>query len=328
MVKVFEAILTVLAGVVGAYAVYFILNKLAELMPGRWEDRIKPYFYILPAIAIVAVIVLYPTIQTINFSFANADSTAYVGLKNYTELLGSGNFHQTLFNTLLWMIVAPAATIFVGLIVATLADRLGPKTEKLSKTIIFLPMAIGAVGAATIWKFVYVYSTPGSPQIGLQNAIWTGPLGQSPVDWLGNQNLHFNTFELIIILLWLQIGYSMVLLSAAIKSVPGDTVEAARIDGANEFQIFRRILVPQIRPTIITVFITVLIGVMKIFDLIYVMEGAGQANTNVVGVQFYQELFTNQNTGHAAAIVVMLMVAVIPVMIYQVRHFRAQEANR
>ena len=328
MVKVLEAILTVLAGVVGAYGVFFVLNKLAELMPGGWEDRVKPYLYVLPAIVIVAVIVLYPTLQTINFSFANADSSAYVGLKNYTELLGSSDFQNTLFNTLIWMIIAPAATIFLGLIVATLADRLGPKAEKLSKTIIFLPMAIGAVGAATIWKFVYVYSTPGQPQIGLQNAIWTG-LGRSPVDWLGQQSLHFNTFELIVILLWLQIGYSMVLLSAAIKGVPGDTVEAARIDGANEFQIFRRILVPQIRPTIITVFITVLIGVMKIFDIIYVMEGAGQNNTSVIGIAFYEEEFTNQNTGeHAAAIVVILMVAVIPVMVYQVRNFRAQEAAR
>lgn len=327
MVKIFEAILTVLAGVVGAYVLYFVLNKVAELLPGKWEERIKPYFYVLPAIAIVAIIVLYPTVQTINYSFANADSTAYVGLANFRELLSSSDFHATLFNTLLWMVVAPAATIAVGLVVATLADRLSPRSEKLSKTIIFLPMAIGAVGAATIWKFVYVYSTPGSPQIGLQNAIWTG-LGRQPIDWLGQQKLHFNTFELIIILLWLQIGYSMVLLSAAIKGVPGDTVEAARIDGANEFQIFRRVLVPQIRPTIITVFITVLIGVMKIFDLIYVMEGAGQNNTSVIGVQFYQELFTNQNTGHAAAIVVMLMIAVIPVMIYQVRNFRAQEANR
>lgn len=327
MGKIIEALLIVLGGVVGAYVVYFVLNKLAELLPGRWEDRIKPYFYVLPAIVLVAVIVLYPTLQTINFSFANADSTSYIGLKNYTQLLGSSDFHQTLFNTLLWIIVAPAATIILGLVVATLADRLGPRSEKLSKTIIFLPMAIGAVGAATIWKFMYVYSTPGSPQIGLQNAIWTG-IGKAPVDWLGQQKLHFNTFELIIIVLWLQIGYSMVLLSAAIKSVPADTVEAARIDGANELQIFWRVLVPQIRPTIITVFITVLIGVMKIFDLIYVTEGAGQNNTSVIGIQFYIEEFTNQNTGHAAAIVVMLMIAVIPVMIYQVRHFRAQEANR
>lgn len=324
--KFATAFYTVVAGVAGAYVLYAILNFVAELLPGRWEERIKPFFFVFPAVAVVAVYLIYPTLQTIFYSFANSDSTKLVGLKNYTDLLGDSDFHQTLLNTLLWIIFAPAATIALGLLVATLADRLGSRGEKFSKTIIFLPMAVGAVGAATVWKFVYQSAPASSPQIGLQNAIWT-KLGNSPVSWLQQQTLHFNSFELMIVFLWGQIGFSMVLLSAAIKGVPVDTIEAARIDGANELQIFFRVIVPQIRITIVTVFITVLIGVLKIFDVIYVLTN-GQFNTNVIGVEFWNQINTAQNNGRAAAIVVILLVAVSPVMIYQVKQFRAQEASR
>ena len=210
--------------------------------------------------------------------------------------------------------------------VATLADRLGPQSEKLSKSIIFLPMAISGVGAATIWRFIYEARPEGEPQIGLQNAVWTA-LGFDPVAWLQVDTLHFNSFLLMVILIWAQVGFSMVLLSAAVKGVPVDTLEAARIDGANERQIFFRVIVPQIWATVITVFITVLISVMKIFDVVYVMTN-GNFNTDVIAVNFFNELFRNGNNGRASAIVVMLMIAVLPVIIYQVRHFRAEEAAR
>jgi len=325
--QILNTLITIVVGVGAAAALYFVLNKLAELLPGKWENRVKPYLYVLPAVAVVSVYLIYPTLQTIEYSLANADSTRLVGLRNYTSLLTDSEFvHDTLFNTLLWMVVAPAASIVVGLIVATLADRLRPRAEKLSKTVIFMPMAIGAVGAATIWRFVYATVPAGQSQIGIQNAIWT-KLGGNPVNWLGTTSLHFNSFELMVMFLWGQIGFSMVLLSAAIKGVPTETVEAARIDGATELQIFFRVIVPQIRLTIITVFITVLIGVMKIFDVVYVMTD-GQFNTNVIGVEFYNQLFTNQDNGKAAAIVVMLLVAVAPVIYYQIQQFRAQEARR
>ncbi len=320
--KILTAILTIMVGIAAAYVLYFLLNLLAEALPGRWEDRIKPYFFVFPAVAVVAIYLIYPTLQTIFYSFANSDSTKIVGLQNYSDLLGSSDFRDTLFNTLLWILLVPAATIALGLIVATLADKLSTLGEKTSKTLIFMPMAIGAVGAATVWKFVYQRS----PNIGLQNAIWT-KLGNDPVDWLFNQTAHLNTFELMIAFLWGQIGFSMVLLSAAIKGVPVDTIEAARIDGANELQIFFRVIVPQIRVTIVTVFITVLIGVLKVFDIVYVLTN-GNANTNVIGVEFWNQLNTNQNNGEAAAIVVILLVAISPVMYYQVRQFRAQEASR
>jgi alpha-glucoside transport system permease protein len=187
-------------------------------------------------------------------------------------------------------------------------------------------MAISGVGQATIWRFIYEARPEGEPQIGLQNAVWTA-LGFDPVAWLQVSTLHFNSFLLMIILIWAQVGFSMVLLSAAVKGVPIDTLEAARIDGANERQIFFRVIVPQIWATVITVFITVLISVMKIFDVVYVMTN-GNFNTDVIAVRFFNELFRNGNNGRAAAIVVMLMIAVLPVIVYQVRHFRAEEAAR
>jgi alpha-glucoside transport system permease protein len=326
MIRVINALLAIVGGVGAALLLYWILNKLVEMLPTKWEERLKPWVFIAPAVAAIAFFLIYPAIRTFILSFANAQSTAWVGFENYTDLLGSSDFRNTLYNTLLWIAVVPAATVVLGLGVAVLADRLGPQSEKLSKSIIFLPMAISGVGQATIWRFIYEARPEGEPQIGLQNAVWTA-LGFDPVAWLQVDTLHFNSFLLMIILIWAQVGFSMVLLSAAVKGVPVDTLEAARIDGANERQIFFRVIVPQIWATVITVFITVLIGVMKIFDVVYVMTN-GNFNTDVIAVRFFNELFRNGNNGRAAAIVVMLMIAVLPVIVYQVRHFRAEEAAR
>jgi alpha-glucoside transport system permease protein len=325
LAKALTALVTVAIGIGGALAVYYLLNKIAELLPERWEDRIKPYFYILPAFLAITVYLVYPAILTVINSFKDRFSREWVGTKNYTELLGSDNFRQTLFNTLLWILIVPAVTVILGLLVATLADRLQPRGEKLAKTVIFLPMAISMVGAATIWRFVYYAAPKGQNQIGLQNAL-LGIFGKDPVAWLQQSQFHLNSLLLMVVLLWSQIGFSMVLLSAAVKGVPIDTMEAARIDGASERQIFFRVVVPQIKGTIITVFITVTIGVMKIFDIVYVMTN-GNFNTNVLGNEFFNQFATNFNSGAAAAIVVMLMLAVVPIMWYQVRHFKAEEAN-
>ncbi|MGZ5416280.1 MAG: carbohydrate ABC transporter permease [Nocardioides sp.] len=324
--KLINAIIAVIAGVGGAVILYFLLNKLAEILPGRWEDRVKPFLYLLPAYLAIGIFLIYPAIRTIILSFADRDSIEFVGIRNYTELLTDDQFQQTLFNTFLWIAIVPAATVALGLGVAVLADRLKPGSEKFTKTLIFMPMAISMVGASTIWRFVYEARPAGQPQIGIQNAVVVA-LGFDPVVWLQQQTLHLNSLFLMIILIWAQVGFSMVLLSAAVKGVPDETLEAARIDGANERQIFVRVVVPQIWPTVITVFITVLIGVMKVFDIIYVMTN-GNFNTNVIALDFYNQLFTNGNAGYASAIVVMLMIAVLPVMIYQVRQFRQQEAAR
>jgi alpha-glucoside transport system permease protein len=326
VIKVLNALIAVVGGVAGAVVLYYLLNKLAEALPGRWEDRVKPYLYVLPAFAAIGLTLIYPTIQTFVYSFANQQATEFVGFTNFTELLASRNFQNTLFNTFLWILIAPAGAIVIGLLIATLADRLRPRGEKLSKTLIFLPMAIGGVAAGAIWKFVYAANPPTQNQIGLLNGIWTG-LGGNPVNWLQISDFRFNSLLLIVMFLWLQVGFAMVLLSAAIKGVPTETLEAARLDGAGEGSIFFRIVIPQIRTTLITVFITVLIGVLKTFDIVYVMTN-GNFNTNVIAVDFFNQLFTNNNAGYAAAIVVMLLIIMIPILVFQVRQFRAEEAAR
>jgi alpha-glucoside transport system permease protein len=323
-IKVVNAVIAIIGGIGGAIIIFWILNKLAESLKGRWEDRVKPWMFAGPAILAIAVYLIYPAVVTIQYSFANEDSTAYVGLSNYKDLLTDNSFLQVLFNNVLWIIIVPAMTVVLGLGVAVLADRLRPRGEKSAKTFIFLPMAISMVGAATVWRFLYAYRPPGQEQIGLQNALVV-LLGGKPVPWLQQDQFHLNSLLLMVMLLWAQIGFAMVLLSAAIKGVPVDTLEAARIDGAGERQIFFRVVVPQIKGTIITVFVTTLITVMKIFDIVYVMTN-GNFNTNILGVEFYNQLFTNFNNGAAAAIVVILMVAMAPIMIFQVRNFKAEEA--
>lgn len=324
LLKILNALITVGVGVGAAFILYWALNKLAEVLPEKWEGRIKPYLYILPAYAALVFYLVYPAVQTVVYSFANAQSTAWVGMDNYTRLLQSKGFQDTLFNTLLWMAIVPALTVVLGLAMAVLADRLNPTWENTSKTIIFLPMAISFVGAGTVWGLIYNYRPEGRDQIGLQNAIVTA-LGFDPVAWLQVSDFRLNSFFLMMMLLWAQTGFSMVLLSAAVKGVPEDTLEAARIDGANERNIFFRVVVPQIWGSVLTVYVTTLIGVMKIFDVVYVMTN-GQANTNVIGLEFFNQLFTNFNNGAAAAIVVLLMLATIPIMWYQVRNFRREES--
>ncbi|GAA1887413.1 carbohydrate ABC transporter permease [Lapillicoccus jejuensis] len=327
VIKILNALIAIIGGIGGAMIIFWILNKLAESLKGKWEDRVKPWMFAGPAILAIGVYLIYPAIVTIQYSFANDQTTAYVGVQNYVDLLTDSTFLQALFNNVLWIIIVPAATVVLGLGVAVLADRLNPGGEKFSKTLIFLPMAISMVGASVIWKTtVFDYQPAGTPQTGLWNAI-LGLFDKGPLSWLQTDTLHLNSLLLMLILVWSQVGYAMVLLSAAIKGVPEDTVEAGRIDGAGERRIFFSIIVPQIWGTIVTVFITVLIGVMKVFDIVYVLTN-GQFNTDVIGRRFYDELFTFRNNGYASTIVVILLVAVIPVLVYQVRHFRAEEAAR
>ncbi|MET1049371.1 MAG: sugar ABC transporter permease, partial [Acidimicrobiales bacterium] len=267
MIRLINALLAIIGGVGAALLLYWVLNKLVEMLPQKWEERIKPWVFVGVALAAIGLFLIYPAVRTIILSFANATSTAWVGLENYTDLLTSRDFQITLGNTLLWIAVVPAVTVVLGLAVATLADRLGPQGEKLTKSAIFLPLAISGVGAATIWRFIYEARPAGEPQIGLLNAVWTA-FGFDPVAWLTVDTLRFNSFLLMVVVIWGQVGFSMVLLSAAVKGVPVDTLEAARIDGANERQIFFKVTVPQIWGTVITVFITVLITTLKAFDIV------------------------------------------------------------
>jgi alpha-glucoside transport system permease protein len=326
MPRVLQGAIAVVAGVGGAAALFYFLNMLVEGLPGRLSRGVMPYAFLLPAMLLIGVMLIYPTVQTINYSFANDDSDAYVGLQNYVDVFSDPDFRESLINNLLWLIIVPAVTVVIGVVVAVLADKLRPNAEKFSKSLIFVPMAISFVGAASIWRLIYQYDPPGDSQTGLLNALWT-VLGGNPVAWLGVSTANLNDLMLMVIVIWLQAGFAMILLSSAIKGVPEDTLEAARIDGANEWQIFRRVVIPQIRGTMVTVFITVLILVLKIFDVVYVTTN-GRDGTNVIANLFFQEIFRGGNNGIASAIVVILLIAVTPVLVYQVRHFRREESER
>ena len=324
--KILIGLVALVAGVGGAYVLFFFINMFVEGLPGPMSRGLMPYAFVLPAVALITMMLLFPTVQTINYAFANSDSTEYVGLENFRDIFNDSEFWQAITNNLLWLLIVPAFTVFFGLIVAVLADKLSTSGEKVSKSFIFLPMAVSFVGASAIWSLVYAYDPPSEPATGLLNAFWR-LLGGEPQSWLQVSDLRLNSFLMMIILIWLQVGFAMILLSSAIKGVPEETLEAARIDGATELQIFVRVVVPQIRGTMITVFITVVIMVLKVFDIVYVLTD-GRDKTQVIANLFFTELFRNSQAGIASAIVVVLLIAVTPVLIYQVRHFRREEMER
>jgi alpha-glucoside transport system permease protein len=274
------------------------------------------------AMLFVVIFLIWPVIDTIWFSFFNFDSSTFIGLKNYGQIFTSPALLLVLRNNVLWLILATAGTVLLGLITAVLVDRV--RIESAAKAAIFIPMAISFVGASVIWLFMYAYAPKGSTQIGLLNAILSR-FGAGPVAWIQQTNI--NNFALIAIYVWMWTGFCMVILSAALKSVPSDVLEAARVDGASEIQVFFRIITPMISPTIAVVVTTMLINVLKIFDIIYVMTG-GNFNTNVVALAYYQEYFNFSENGVANALAVVLLVAVIPIMYVNLRRFRAQEAVR
>jgi alpha-glucoside transport system permease protein len=284
-------------------------------------EQVVPWIWAGPAVLFLLIYLVWPVINTVWFSLYNFDSSSFVGLKNYQFVFTSPAMLIVLRNNVLWLIVATFFTVLLGLIIAVLVDRV--KIESTVKAAIFIPMAISFVGASVIWLFVYAYAPSGEQQIGLLNAILTG-LGRAPVAVLQTESI--NNFGLMVIYIWMWTGFCMTILSAALKSIPADLLEAARVDGANEFQIFFRIIVPMISPTIAVVVTTMFINVLKIFDIIYATTG-GAYNTSVVAMQYYLEFFNFNNNGIGNALAVILLVAVIPIMVINLRRFRAQEAR-
>ncbi len=329
MRDLFTALQAVIAGIAITALIYFLLNFLIHRLPERIKRKVEPYVFIGPVLLLIGLFVIWPTLQSIRLSFMEEEidgSTTWVGFQNFKDLFAEDYFASMLINNLMWIAIVPILTVSLGLAIAQLANNVGPRQEKVLKSIFFMPMTISFVSAAVIWRYIYAYSPEGDNQIGLFNAIWTA-LGGEPQTWFQIEAFKFNNILLMIILIWLSAGYAMVLLSAAIKSVPEDTLEAGRVDGASTGQIFFKIILPQIWPTAIAVFITVLIGAMKVFDIVLAMTG-GNYNTTVLAQTFYLEYFIYGNTGKAMAAVVLLILAIIPVMVYQVRHYRKFEAAR
>lgn len=287
----------------------------------KWHHMLKPWVWIAPAILMVTIFLFYPMLNTIWLSFFSADSSRFVGLDNYQHIFTSADMLATLKNNLLWLVLGTTSTVLLGLVIAVLVDRV--RFESGIKAAIFVPMAISLVGAGVIWRFIYQYSAPNQPQIGLLNAIVTS-LGGQPQAWLITPG--WNNIALIVVYVWMWTGFCMVILSAALKSIPSDILEAARTDGANSFTIFLRITVPMISPTIAVVATTMIINILKIFDIIYVMTG-GNYHTSVVAVEFYLQIFNFNRFGIGSALTVLLLLAVIPVMMINIRRFRVREPH-
>ena len=319
-------ILAVLLGAGATYGLYWLLDKLVNLLPVKLADKFKSVSFLLPAAVLVILVLVMPMFQTIIWSFMDDDGKKFVGIQNFVDLFSSAEFLSILLNNFLWVAVVPAVTVSLGVLFATLGNQVGPTREKVLKSLIFMPMTISFVAASTIWGYMYVYVPPGRPEIGLLNSI-ANALGLESQPWLQIDAGRLNTFLLMAVIVWLQVGYSMVIISAGIKAVPEETIEAARIDGANGVQVFFRIIVPQIWSTIMSVFVTVLILVMKIFDIVLAMTG-GNFNTNVLAFEYYKQFSENSNVGPASAVVTILLVLIIPLMFLQIRTVRHQESLR
>ena len=315
-------VVAIVWGVGGVAAMFWVTNWVVEQLPKEWTRRVQPFVFVGPAVAILAGYLFIPLLTTLYLSFQNDISTQFVGLTNYIFAFTDRVMLGAFLNNLLWMIFGTSFSVGLGLIVAVLADR--SRYENIYKAMIFLPMAISFVGAGVIWKFIYAYKGEGVgiQEIGLLNAIVTG-LGFKAQAWLTQPP--FNNFLLIIIMVWLQTGYSMVIISSAIKGIPAEHLEAARVDGANEFQVFFNIIIPSIAGTLLTVITTVVIFSLKLFDVVYVMTG-GNFGTNVIANEFYLERFTYLNTGRASAIAIVLLIATIPIMVYNLRQFQERRA--
>jgi alpha-glucoside transport system permease protein len=353
--RIVITLVAIIWGVGGVAALYWIFNGIVERLPDHWTARLQPFVFVGPAMAILAWYLAIPTGRTFWISLFDRNgpprisimqlmseegviaglgsyvniltellrSDSFVGLNNYVAVFTERLMLEAFRNNIMWIIFGSTFSVAFGLIIAVLADR--SRFERLAKSMIFLPMAISFVGASIIWNFIYEFRPIDQPQIGLLNAIVVG-LGGEPRAWAQWVEIApWNNLFLIVIVVWLQAGFSMVLFSAALKGIPEELMEAGRIDGANEFQIFFRIMIPYIQGTIITVWTTIVIFTLKIFDVVWVMTG-GQFGTHVIATQFYRQSFTNRNSGFGSAIAIVLLIAVIPVMIYNLRQFRKQEA--
>jgi alpha-glucoside transport system permease protein len=297
------------------------------------QGRLTPWLYLLPALVVMTTFIVYPGLNTLYLSFRNVDGTDWAGtacvagqpcwgiFENYRYTLTSPVMQTAFLNNLKWIVLMVSGTVLLGLLIAVMADRV--RYEALAKSVIFLPMAISFVGAGVIWRFVYAYDT-GPTQIGLLNSLVTA-LGGQPVSWLTQTQI--NTVALIVVGVWMWTGFCVTILSAAIKGVPAEINEAARMDGANEIQVFRHVTVPSILPTLTVIVTTMTITVLKIFDIVYVMTG-GNYGTEVIANRMYTEQYKVFNTGRAAAIAVVLVGVIIPMMIINIRRFRAEEAIR
>jgi alpha-glucoside transport system permease protein len=336
MQQLFYAVVTMAIGVLGCAAYFFGSNLILDLaLPSKGEDTakaarnmrraamIRPWLFLGPALIALALYLVYPVFESLRLSFMDKGGQNFVGLFNYIWMFGDDQFRESIFNNFLWLLVVPAAATFFGLVIAVLTDRIW--WGNIAKSLVFMPMAIYFVGAAVIWKFVYDYRDVATAQIGILNAFVVY-LGGDPQAWLTIP--FWNNFFLMAILVWIQTGFAMVILSAALRGVPEETIEAAILDGANPFQIFFRIKVPQIMGTIVVVWTTITIVVLKVFDIVLAMTN-GQWQTQVLANLMFDWMFRGGGDfGRGASIAVVIMVMVVPIMIWNIRNARREMEGR
>ncbi|GGS67631.1 hypothetical protein GCM10010156_28250 [Planobispora rosea] len=305
-----------LLGVVAFCAVVALLLLVLDRAPMRRRARLHAAVLLAPALVLLAIGLVVPAVRTTLLSFMSGDGTAWVGLDNYIWMFTQPEAVTVLRTTLVWVALVPVLVTAVGLLYAVLVDR--TRFESLAKSLVFLPMAISFVGAGIIWKFVYAYRPEGADQIGLLNQLVVAS-GGTPRQWL--QEPPFNTLFLVVVMVWIQAGFATVVLSAAIKGIPAEIVEAARLDGASPVQMFLRVTLPSIRPALIVVLVTQSIGTLKLFDIVRTMTG-GQFDTSVIANEMYNQAFRYGETGKGAALAVFLFVLVTPIVVYQIRQRR------
>lgn len=324
--KIIVMSVALLIGVAGIWLIYSGLNVVVERLGSPWTHRLIPWVFVGPALLILTIFLVWPVVSTIFLSFGievrlippSLVVTQGAGFDDWVWGLTNPQNHRTYLNNILWLVVGTVGSVGLGLVIAWLVDRV--RHESIAKTFIFLPLAISLVGASVIWGFIYAWRPGSGEQIGLLNAIWTS-FGQEPVAWL--QQPPLNTFLLIVILVWLQTGFAMVVLSAAIKGVPVEITEAASLDGASERQKFVKIIVPMIRGSLMTVTITIAIFVLKIFDIVFATTG-GNFETDVVANQMFRQMFQFFDDGRGAVLAVVLFIAVLPLMVLNVQQMRRQ----
>jgi alpha-glucoside transport system permease protein len=304
-------------------AVMGVVLFIADRARGRRSDLVQSIAFVGPAIILLVVGLIYPAVRTTYQSFFDANSVDFVGLDNYLTILTQPELLLVLRNTFIWVILTPVLATAIGLVYAVLVDR--TRFESFAKALVFLPMAISLVGASIIWKFVYEYrpEQQNIQQIGLINQILVW-LGFDPVNLILLQP--WNNVLLIAVMVWIQAGFAMTILSAAIKAIPDDIVEAARLDGVGGVRMFFAITLPSIRPAMVVVLTTITIAVLKVFDIVRTMTG-GQFGTSVVANEFYSQSFRIRDLGLGASLAVILFVLVVPVVVYNVRQIRKVDAR-
>ncbi len=323
--KLLQVAVAVAVGVGGIWLLYWGMDRAISVMPEQIGNAVRPFAFAGPAMVLLGFYLVYPAVNTFILSFQSADGDEFVGLANFQRIFTEETYLISIRNSVIWVILVPIVAVVIGLGFATLSDRLGKRSETVAKSMIFLPMAISFVGASVVWRFVYNFRPEGfGEQIGLLNAVKVAT-GTDPVDWISIPL--WNNLFLMVILIWLQVGFAMVILSSAIKAVPVDEIEASRIDGANEWQVFRKIVVPSIASTLVVVWTTVLITTWKVFDIVFVMTGGG-FDTSVVAERMVTEFFTFGNDGMGSALAVLLFVAVLPILVINVKRFQEQERLR